>query len=249
MSFPVTIHLGPLALNAHVVFETLAYFIGFRIYSWERKNAGDIVGPSTRWTIILSAAIGGAIGSKFLHHLSSPERLAAHWQDPLFIMGGKTIVGGLLGGFLCVEVVKKYYGIKKSTGDLFAIPLCIAIAVGRIGCFLSGTMDDTIGAHTQLPIGIDFGDGLRHPTPLYEIFFLITLALAIYKRKNRPYLEGQLFSLFMFSYLTFRFFCDFLKDYEILFGLRGIQWACLFGLIHYGLKLRVCAARLNGVHP
>ncbi len=249
MSFPVVIYLGPLALNAHVVFEALAYFIGFRTYSWGRKNAGDIVRPSTRWTIILSAAIGGAIGSKLLHHLSSPSRLASHWHDPVFIMGGKTIVGGLLGGLLCVEAVKKYYGIKQSTGDLFAIPLCVAIAIGRIGCFLSGVTDDTVGVHTQLPWGVDFGDGFRHPTPLYEILFLLFLAWAIHKRKNHPYFEGQLFSLFMFSYLGFRFLCDFLKDYEILFGLRGIQWACLLGLIHYGLKLRVSAARLNGVHP
>lgn len=249
MSFPVTIHLGPLALNAHVAFEALAYFIGFRVYLSGRRNAGDVVGSSTRWTIVLSAAIGGAIGSKLLHHLASPSRLAAHWQDPLFIMGGKTIVGGLLGGLLCVEAVKKFYGIKQSTGDLFAIPLCIAIAIGRIGCFLSGMVDDTIGGHTDLLWGINFGDGPRHPTPLYEILFLLILAYVIHRRKDRPYLEGHLFSLFMFSYLGFRFICDFFKDYEILFGLRGIQWACLLGLIHYGRRLRANAANLDGVHP
>ena len=36
---------------------------------------------------------------------------------------------------------------------------------------------------------------------------------------------------FLTGYLIFRFLCDFLKPYEIIFGLRGIQWACILGLI------------------
>ncbi|MFT7618018.1 MAG: phosphatidylglycerol:prolipoprotein diacylglycerol transferase [Planctomycetota bacterium] len=233
MTFPVFFEMGSVSVPAHLVFEILAYFTGFRVYLWMRRKSGDVIGESTRWTVILAAAIGGALGSKVLHHMASPARFAAHWPDPLFVMGGKTIVGGLLGGLIAVELVKKFYKIERSTGDLFAIPLCVAIAIGRIGCFLTGAADDTVGDFTTLPWAVDFGDGFRHPTPLYEILLLINLALLIRWQKIKGHAEGQLFAIFMLGYLAFRFTCDFAKPYEIIFGLRGIQWACLFGVLHY----------------
>ena len=60
-------------------------------------------------------------------------------------------------------------GITHSTGAYFAPSLAIGIAIGRIGCFLSGLEDYTYGTPTTLPWGYDFGDGvLRHPVQLYE---------------------------------------------------------------------------------
>jgi len=38
----------------------------------------------------------------------------------------------------------------------------------------------------------------------------------------------------MVAYMSFRFFCDFIKPYPRIFlGLRGIQWACLLVLLYY----------------
>jgi len=91
-------------------------------------------------------------------------------------MGGKTIVGALVFGLISVELMKRYIGLRQSTGDLYAIPLAVGIAIGRIGCFLTGLADNTYGTPTTLPWAIDFGDGIpRHPTQLYEIIFLIAL--------------------------------------------------------------------------
>ena len=59
-----------------------------------------------------------------------------------------------------------------ATGDLLALPLVLGIAIGRIGCFLSGLEDQSYGVATALPWGVDFGDGVaRHPTQLYEYRF------------------------------------------------------------------------------
>ena len=238
MNFPVHIHLGFMTLHSHLVFEVLAYFIGFRVYQRERAKADDVVGDSDRWTVILAAAVGAAIGSKVLHHLASPTRFIENWPDPVFLMGGKTIVGGLLGGLIAVETVKRAYKINRRTGDLFAMPLCVAIFIGRIGCFLSGVEDDTVGVHTTVAWAIDFGDGLRHPTALYEMVYVWVLGLYLNLRSKRPHAEGELFASFMLGYLSFRFVCDFVKPYEVIFGLRGIQWACLFGMAHYINVLR-----------
>jgi phosphatidylglycerol---prolipoprotein diacylglyceryl transferase len=38
----------------------------------------------------------------------------------------------------------------------------------------------------------------------------------------------------MLAYLSFRFFCDFIKPYpKVFLGLQGIQWACLVFLLYY----------------
>ena len=75
-------------------------------------------------------------------------------HNPAYLVGGKTIVGALIGGLITVEIAKRYIGIQQSTGDLYAIPLALGIAIGRIGCFLTGLPDNTYGTATNLPWGI-----------------------------------------------------------------------------------------------
>ena len=89
----------------------------------------------------------------------------SHLRDPAYLMGGKTMVGALVFGLVFVEVIKRYVSIKQSTGDLYAIPLAFGIAIGRIGCFLTGLADNTYGVATGLPWGVDFGDGIRRHRP------------------------------------------------------------------------------------
>jgi phosphatidylglycerol---prolipoprotein diacylglyceryl transferase len=97
-------------------------------------------------------------------------------------MGGKTIVGALIFGLISVELMKRYIGVRRSTGDLYAIPLALGIAIGRIGCFLTGLSDNTYGTPTNLPGAVNFGDGIpRHPTQLYEIIFLLILIPILYR--------------------------------------------------------------------
>ena len=82
--------------------------------------------------------------------------------------------------------MKRYIGLRTSTGDLYAIPLALGIAIGRIGCFLTGLSDNTYGTATNLPWAINFGDGIpRHPTQLYEIAFLLALIPLLLRVLNR----------------------------------------------------------------
>ena len=184
--------------------------------------------------IVAAAIAGAAIGSKLLYWLGDPALTARHWNDIVYLMAGKTIVGGLMGGLIAVEMVKLRLGIHRRTGDLFAIPLCVGIAVGRIGCFLSGLSDDTHGVETGLPWGIDFGDGLsRHPVQLYEIAWLCVLAMWLGWFARRPHREGDLFKGFMVGYFGFRLAIDFLKPGVAFGGLTSIQWASAIMLLYY----------------
>ena len=215
----------------HTIFEALGYTVGYQLYRRNRKRAGDFLHDEQRWLIIAAAAIGGLIGSRSLGLLEQIPLSQITWHT-LLLSGGKTIVGGLLGGWIGVEVAKRLRGIRSRTGDLFAVPLCIGIAVGRVGCLLAGVPDDTYGTPTTLPWAIDFGDGIpRHPTQLYEILFLIILALILHLYNQRSHPEGVTFRLFMAAYLAWRFLIDFIKPQPLHYGLNLIQWACLAGLI------------------
>ncbi|MFK5955946.1 MAG: prolipoprotein diacylglyceryl transferase [Planctomycetota bacterium] len=240
-----TINLNPFSLDfsnlhaawLHPVFEALAYFAAGLWYRLSKRKRKDPLRDQDRTTVIVAAILGAAIASKLLHHLASPAEFQMQLQEVgwrgifPYLMSGKTIVGALLGGWLAVEVTKKHYGIQQRSGDLFALPLCLGIAVGRLGCFFAGPADDTLGTATDSIFGIDFGDGiLRHPTPLYEIVFLFGLGMIIAKA-SKLLRQGEAFRVFLLGYLSFRFLIDFLKPYEVYFGLRIIQWACLLGIM------------------
>ncbi len=236
MEFPVYVRLGSLTLHPHWVFEVLAYFLGTRLYLAIKSRWGDPVRDEDRWTVVAAAVVGCALGSKLLYWLSDPAVMLEHWHDPVFLLGGKSIVGGLIGGLIAVEWVKQRIGVTRSTGDLFGVPLAVGIAVGRIGCFLTGLDDHTYGLPTTLPWGVDFGDGLpRHPAQLYETAFLLLVMtpLLLYSRR-RPHREGDLFKTFMVVYMGFRLLLEAIKPGVFFGGLNAIQWACLGTLVYYG---------------
>lgn len=218
--------------SLHPLFESLAYAGGFAMYRMGRGRRGDHLSTERRWVVIAAAVLGAVVGSRALGLLELLPTQGWSWHALWTPGGGKTIVGGLLGGWISVEAAKQVAGIRSRTGDLFAIPLCLGIAIGRIGCFLAGIADDTYGKPTALPWGVDFGDGIpRHPTQLYEVVFLLSLAFYLHKRGERAQREGTQFRIFMAAYLGWRFLIDFLKPQPLVHGLNMIQWACLFGVV------------------
>ena len=215
----------------HAVFETLGYGCGYWVYKLARGRAGDVIGEPERWSVMAGAVVGGLVGSRALGLLEQAPRVGIDWGHVLLPGGGKTIVGGLLGGWVGVEVVKAMRGIRSRTGDLFAVPLCVGIAVGRVGCLIAGLADDTYGKVTGVPWAVDFGDGVgRHPTQAYEILFLILLGTVLHAWGRREHREGDLFRGFMVGYLGWRVGVDFLKPQPLVGGMDWIQWACLAGL-------------------
>jgi phosphatidylglycerol---prolipoprotein diacylglyceryl transferase len=235
MNFPVYIPIGSLKIHPHLAFETAAYVIAFRIYLTLRKRAGDALDDGNRWWIIAAAAMGAMVGSKSLYWFEDPALTLAHWREIAFLMSGKTIVGALIGALVAVELAKQILGITRRTGDLFAVPLCVGIAIGRIGCFLTGLEDHTAGTATSLPWGVNFGDGIhRHPTQLYEVLFALALGGYLWRRMHRPVFPGDIFKMFMVAYFAFRLACDFLKPgVREFLGMSSIQLACVAMLLYY----------------
>jgi prolipoprotein diacylglyceryltransferase len=224
----------------HPVMETLAYASGFAVFRWLRGRHGDVVDKPRRWTVLAAATVGALIGSRLLGIAEQWPTVLEAWRsgrllELLLSPGGKTIVGGLLGGWLGVVAVKKLSGIRRRTGDLFVLPLCVGIAVGRVGCLLAGLADDTYGKPTTLPWAVDLGDGVgRHPVQVYEIFYLTLLGIVVSRRANLP--DGARFRIFMASYLGWRILIDFWKPQPLIGGMNLIQWSCLAAILCLSLE-------------
>lgn len=223
----------------HFLLESLAYFVAFRLYLWERRSEGDFLHAGARWTIVVAAVLGAAVGSKVLYWLEDPVRTVHYWNNLAYLMAGKTVIGALLGGIGAVEATKSSLGIHDRTGDLFAIPLTVGIAIGRLGCFLAGTADGTFGVATSLPWGVNFGDGVyRHPVQLYESGVMLVLVFLLRHIKSPHFQRGDRFRVFLLTYFAWRLLIDFLKPGIPFAGLSTLQWACVAALLWYTGDLR-----------
>lgn len=222
----------------HFVFEALAITIGYRWYlRLRRRDAYLSSNENSRFILLAACLLGAAIGNKALFWIEFPQLFTAQGHGLTLLLGGQSIVGGLLGGLLGIEIAKRLIGYRHSTGDLFVFPLLMGIFVGRIGCFLSGLADGTFGDPTTLPWGIDFGDGIpRHPTQLYEMLFIALLGWLLLSWRERLAAEsGLLFKVMLSSYLLWRLLVDFIKPIPYAYpgGLSGIQVVALLALMIY----------------
>jgi phosphatidylglycerol:prolipoprotein diacylglycerol transferase len=236
LKFPVYIEIGSTQILLHVIFELLAFFVGFRYFLWLRKKQGDAIRTSNRTWVIIGAIFGALIGSRLIGGLEDPSQIGKADNIFLYFYQNKTVLGGFLGGLTGVEIVKKIINEKQASGDLFVYPMILALVIGRIGCFTMGIYEETYGTVTNLPWGMNLGDGLsRHPVSLYEMIFLILLWFCLKRiQKNISLQPGALFKLFMIAYLVFRFFLDFIKPhYTFNIGLSTIQLTCIIGLLYY----------------
>ena len=215
------------ALVAHTVLEMAGIFTGMRLYARNmRRHPVGAIGHGAGFTVALGCVAGAIVGSKLAVWIDRPDVARVAGSVQLWLMG-QSIVGALIGGLVGVEVAKRFSGVRESTGDAFVVPLAVGIAVGRVGCFAAGLHDDTYGNPTTLPWGMDFGDGVpRHPTQLYDIAFVATLALLLFRA--RPALSrvpGLSFKLFLAGYLAWRLVVDFVKPVHYAYpgGLSGLQ--------------------------
>lgn len=181
--------------------------------------------PGLRWGVGLGAFCGAMIGAKLPFVLADgPGMLsgAAWFSD------GKTILCGLVGGYVGVELAKWALSIRVKTGDSFAVPVAAAIGIGRVACFVGGCC---YGTPTALPWGVVFPhvDSLpRHPTQLYEAAFHLTAAGVLWQLQRRGLYRGQLIKLYILAYLGYRFATEFIRPEARLWaGLTGYQWACI----------------------
>jgi phosphatidylglycerol:prolipoprotein diacylglycerol transferase len=178
--------------------------------------------PGQQLILALAAFVGGTLAAKLPFALATDG-----WYRPeAWVADGKTVTTALIGGYLAVELAKVALSIHIKTGDSFALPLALALAVGRWGCFFNGCCS---GQPTDLPWGVDFGDGVsRHPTQVYESLFHLLMAGALLTLMRRGLFRTHRLQLYLIAYGAFRFVTEYLRpEPEWLLGLTYYQWVAL----------------------
>ena len=171
----------------------------------------------------LGGLIGAMTGAKLPFLFSDWDQFisgAAWFSD------GKTILTGLVGGYLGVEAAKWTFDIKTKTGDSFLVPVAVAIAIGRIGCFFGSCC---YGTPTELPWGVVFSkvDSLaRHPTQIYETIFHLSAAVIGWSAQGTDWFAGNRIKIYIASYAAYRFISEMIRpEARIFAGFTAYQIA------------------------
>ena len=184
--------------------------------------------------VFLAALAGALLGAALLQYASEAEAWS-FWRRSVkehglhLLLGGRTWLGALLGGYAGVELAKRALGIDRSTGDGFALALPLGEAVGRVGCFFAGCC---YGQPTRVPWAVWQHGAWRHPTQLYSAAAALILFLALRRLRDRLPREGDLFKLYLFCYAGTRFALEFFRDHGPREPfLSPAQWLCLGAMV------------------
>lgn len=178
-------------------------------------------------TIYLAALAGAFLGAKVVYFCSEGYlHLGAADMWPQ-LATGKSILGGLLGGYAGVEGTKALLGYRGITGDWFALIVPIGVIFGRVGCWTSGCCQG-IQCHQAW---FTIQDAAGHPrwpsVPVEMLFNVLALLTVLWLRRTRR-LAGQHFHLYLIGYGAFRFLHEFLRDEPHILGpFSGYQVAAL----------------------
>lgn len=208
----------------------LAAFLGARWMYRHRRASVERLSRQSGPSYFVSLAAGAALGAWLLGSLNT-------LRDSRPVLS-HSIAGALAGAIVAVEIWKWLRGVRESTGGPFVIPLTIGIVVGRWGCLFAGLDDQTYGIPTDLPWGVDLGDGIsRHPVQIYESLAMAGF-LVVYWRalaKHRSWAERHGFHAFVLAYAAQRFAWEFLKPYPPLVGPFNVFHLVMIGLSAYAL--------------
>lgn len=201
----------------------VAYTAAVLVFRWmaKRRDFDDVETAQ----LALAGLIGGLLGATIIQFLVAGEF-------------GKTIEGGIAGGWLAVIIAKRMLRISRPTGDLFALAIPVGEAIGRIACFIGGCC---YGKVWNGPWAVFDHGAYRHPTQLYLSVLALACAVILYgvERKNL-FANGGLFLIGGMLFCIDRFIVEFYREGATMFGtLTVAQYGCMAGFVVFaGLSMR-----------
>lgn len=171
------------------------------------------VAPAARRAYVVLQVItllGAIVGAKLAFLAGDLGWPSAHvgWEQVVF--SGRSITGGLLGGFLSAELAKPALRYAELPNDWFATKLPLSIAVGRVGCVLAGCCR---GVEGRYAVSMVYSDGApRFPAQLAELAFQIVAFFTAWALFRRGALRGRVFAAYMIAYGLFRLGIEALRE-------------------------------------
>ena len=193
------IHIGPLTLQTFGICFAAAFLaagavVGKRLREWDKP-------ADWAYEVLFCALVGGVVGARLDYLIQNYDDVSDDLLGNLFSGAGLVWYGGAIGGAIAVVLWAWRRGmLDVALLDLCAAPLALGYAIGRIGCQLSG--DGDYGQPWDGPWAMSYPDGTVptdvtvHPTPVYETLAMGTVALLLWRWRDR-FRTGALFALYL----------------------------------------------------
>jgi prolipoprotein diacylglyceryltransferase len=198
-----------MALIVKLLFWIAALLVFVRL---TMRQPSELEVATRRWGAAL--LLGVLTGSKLVFVLGHLDRIGA-WSDDgdqmLWWISGNSAIGALLGGFLALRL-SEGAELAGRLADALAMPVASVLLVLSFGSFFWALRGSGYGSPTDLPLGVNFGDGvLRHPVMLYEAVFLGFVIWLQHHRQTFSAWRGGLGTLFLLGYCLYTLAAGFLK--------------------------------------
>ncbi len=247
------LHLGPLTIPTFGLMVATGLLVAAYVLQadFDRRREGflkhgylkESKEPSHHdegFLIIGVAGISGLLGARLYHVLESPREFFADPWPQLFSRYGFAWFGGFIGGFVALLFLAKHYGVPVLEFlDVCSPAAAVGYAIGRIGCLLSG--DGDYGVPTTLPWGMSFPNGVApttervHPTPIYELFIWMLIAVILWRIGKRALggeAPGNVFCAYLILTGVARFLIEFIRiNPRSFFGMSNAQTASLVSVL------------------
>jgi phosphatidylglycerol:prolipoprotein diacylglycerol transferase len=194
--YPELFRIGNFPISTFGLMMATAFLVGSWITARRMKEVG--LDPDLATTLLVYVMLGGIVGSKLYFAIDVSIREGRPFAQLLFARDGITWYGGLILGTVVGAIGCRIHGVSVvRMMNCIAPAVAVGQAIGRVGCFLVG---DDYGKVSDLPWAIGFprgapptDPGVRvHPTQIYEILWLLPVALVLWKRRDRsPFLFGE----------------------------------------------------------
>jgi phosphatidylglycerol:prolipoprotein diacylglycerol transferase len=251
--YPVLFEFFGLKIYSYGVMVALAFLLGFALIFHRARQAGDRVDDymeAAIWFII--AGIGGA---RLFYFIWYPD---VFLQDPIGTMlsqGGLVWYGGVIGVTVAVLLFTRIKKIRLfHFADIVAPAAALGLAIGRIGCLLSGCC---FGSVCNVPWAIQYPHihethGLPvHPAPLYETFLMLAAMGALLKLDQKKPFEGYTTGWFFIMAGLVRFVLEYYRGDRLVWieplNLSASQVVSVAGILIGVLALYILGLR-NRVH-
>lgn len=198
--------------------------------------AGHLRGKDKRryYLLQLITLAGAVVGAKVVVLMGDrfwPVVPVHGWAEVLG--AGRSVVGGLLFGFLAAEAAKPLLGYTLPPNDRFATVLPFSLAVGRVGCFVQGCCR---GTPHEGWLSVTYADGVsRYPAPLFEAAFQVAVGVVFVVLVRRGRFRGQLFAIYLVAYGVYRFLSEFIRETPRVMGDYSVYQAFCLVMIAAGL--------------
>jgi len=209
-------YLGPVDIYTYGVMMVLAFLFAL---TWALKftKPRDIE-PETVLDLSIYVLIGGIIGARLVFVLMNYDLFTDNfWGIFNLRKGGLAWYGAVIAGIIAGLIFSRRHKISFwKLADIFAAPIIIGLAIGRIGCFFNGCC---YGTPTDLPWGVVFPEVVydagiaRHPTQIYESIMNIIIFYALNVIDKKKTFQGETFCCFIGLYGVVRFIIEFFREW------------------------------------